>query len=366
LGDRQDTIAFAKLAGLAKSSSSSAQRPIYQSLGALAGERDLPALVDLVTGANDETSRAMATESLNSAVQRLRIKKGKIDPSPILAGLKSGSAESRGALLQVCAGFHDEQVRTALRSALADSDQNLRAAAIRALSDTTDPELLPDLVDVACKLPEGTLRNLAIGGSVRLTTQEESVTLPPSTRLAALKQILATPLKAEQKRVILAGLAELPDPDALAIAEGMLGDEAVKAEAARAVVRLAPAVPDTAAGTSALKRVLQVATEPALRQEAQAALKQLEARADFLTKWQAAGPYLQAGKDYAALFDIAFPPETADKADVKWETIPACTDPKRPWSMDLLKMWGGEQRVGYARTWIHSDTDQKVVSGTRQ
>jgi hypothetical protein len=55
---------------------------------------------------------------------------------------------------------------------------------------------------------------------------------------------------------------------------------------------------------------------------------------------------------------MVFPPETASAGGVKWQALPLGPDPKRPWVMDLLKALGGDQRVGYARTWVHCDEEQ--------
>jgi len=41
----------------------------------------------------------------------------------------------------------------------------------------------------------------------------------------------------------------------------------------------------------------------------------------FLTQWQVAGPYQEAGKGAGAIFDVAFAPEKADSSDVKWKWI---------------------------------------------
>jgi len=90
-------------------------------------------------------------------------------------------------------------------------------------------------------------------------------------------------------------------------------------------------------------------------------LQQVEARADYLTNWQVSGPYRQSGKDYAALFDIVFPPETQAGERVKWLALPVSADPNRPGVMDLLKALGGEECVAYARTWLRSDQDEPAV-----
>ena len=109
-----------------------------------------------------------------------------------------------------------------MRAAVAAQDPQVRAAAIRALCDTSDAELLPDVVKLACGAPEENFRTLAIRACVRLTTQEETIKLPVKEQIEPLKAILATTLSADQKRLVLAGLAEIPDLQALKLAEDCL------------------------------------------------------------------------------------------------------------------------------------------------
>jgi len=367
LGERGETAALPKLLELARQGSDSARQAALRALALLADQPQLDSLVALVLEANTDAPRAQAAEALRSACQRLQSKRGRLDAAPLVNGLAAGSAAARIALLPACSALADPQVRAALRAALDDADPQVRAAALRALCDTLDAELLPDLVKAASQTPEETLRSLAIAACVRLTTQEETIKLPDSQRLEALKTILAASLTPDQKRRVLAGLGEIPDPQALALAEPLLAEAAVQNEAGRAIIKIAPALPDAATAAAALKKVLAATRDAATRQAAEAALKELEARADFITAWQVAGPYRQAGKNYAALFDIAFPPEAAaaepgagapPTEPVNWQNLPPGADPKRAWSMDLLKALGGEQCVAYARTWIFSEQEQ--------
>ena len=55
---------------------------------------------------------------------------------------------------------------------------------------------------------------------------------------------------------------------------------------------------------------------------------------------------------------MVFPPETPKAEGVKWQGLPLGADQKRPWIMDLLKAFGGQQRVAYAQTWVHCDKEQ--------
>ena len=106
------------------------------------------------------------------------------------------------------------------------------------------------------------------------------------------------------------------------------------------------------------KKVIAKTTDADTKKAAESALKDIEAGADYIVAWQAAGPYFQEGKEYKDLFDMVFPPETPKAEGVNWQALPLGTDRKRPWVMDLLKAFGGQQRVAYARTWVHCDKEQ--------
>lgn len=357
LGERSDQAAVPKLMQLARQDSGSARKASFQALAHLVDEPQLDALVQLVLDAKDEIGRAQAAEALNTACQHIQAKHGRLNVEALVKGVTTGPTEGRVALLPVCSGLARLPIRAALRAAVQDSLPQVRAAAIRALCDTTDPELLPDVLKLACTLQEEDLRPLAVGGAVRLLTQEESVKLSTAKRVEALKALLATPLRADQKRLVLGGLGELPDYQALKLVEPLLDDAEVRSEATRAAIKLAPAMPDAHAKEAAalMKKLIGETSDSATRQAAEAAFNQIQLRADFITCWQVAGPYRQAGKDYSALFDIPFPPEAANAQSVDWQPMPVGTDPKRPWLMDLLKALGGEQCVAYVRTCIHAD-----------
>ncbi len=143
-----------------------------------------------------------------------------------------------------------------------------------------------------------------------------------------------------------------------------MAEASVKEEAAQAILQIAPAT----AGAhpketqTALNRVIEATGSAEVRNQAVVIARQIEQMTDYLTAWQVAGPYRETGKDYAALFDIPFAPETPGARDVSWKPLPAGTDPARPFVLDLLKAFsGGEQCVAYARTAVFSDKEQPAV-----
>jgi hypothetical protein len=253
-------------------------------------------------------------------------------------------------------------VRVALRSGLESPDAKVRTAACRALCDAVDPDLLEDVISLARNTKEDNLRTLAISGGVRLATQEESAQFSRGQRIAALKTLLGAAQKPEQKRVVLSGLGELPDAEALRVVESVLEEPAVHNEATRAAVKIAVSLPGAQSreALTVLNKALAGSSDDTTRQACEAAAKQIQDSLDYVTDWRIAGPYRQADKNFAALFDIIFPPETGESKGVEWKPLPAGTDPKRPYVMDLLKALGGEQCVAYARTWINAEKEQPL------
>jgi hypothetical protein len=266
-------------------------------------------------------------------------------------------------LLQVCSLFVDPEVRSAMRASLKDPEARVRDAAIRAVCDSRDPEFLSDLMALTRDTQEASYRALAIRGYVRLVTEENGARAAGKSAVELLKPLLIVASRPEEQRVVLAGLATVPDLEALKLVSPMLGEATVKEEAAQAILQIAPATAGAHPQETkeALQRVLEATGSAESRNRAVTIARQIEQMTDYLTAWQMAGPYRETGKDYAALFDIVFPPETPGTKDASWKPLPAGTDPARPWLLDLLKALGGEQAVAYARTAVFSEKEQSAV-----
>jgi len=237
----------------------------------------MASLVRLIVDAKDETTRAQAGDSLRAACRRLKGWGVGVDAEPIVAGLAAGNSQTRAALLQAAAALSDPRVRDALRSSLKDIDKSLRDAAVLALCETGDPELLPDLLDLANEALDLGQRIQAVRGYIRLTTDRETVELTDATRLDALRKILPTTTRPEEKWLLLSGLAKMSDPQALGISMTMLEDADTRAEAAQSVIEIAAGLKETHrdAARAALIEVLAMAIEPEQRQAAEKVLDEI-------------------------------------------------------------------------------------------
>jgi hypothetical protein len=191
---------------------------------------------------------------------------------------------------------------------------------------------------------------------VRLAT-DEGVTLPVQQRASTLDAAFALATRPEEKRMVLSGLARVPHPVTLGLADQACGDPAVKQEAEVACLQIAKGLgrSDVAAVETVLVRLAADTSDPSVRIQAQALLKQLN------SGWLSAGPYRTAGKQAQELFDIAFAPEQTNAAAVKWQRAPGSADLTRTGEVDLAGIVGGDHCVVYARTRAYVPVAQTVT-----
>ena len=356
LGRRRETSAVPTLLKLAGSSSESQRAASFQSLALTADESVVNDLVGLLTNANADADRDAIEKTLLTICARS--KHSEVCAASVLKSEKTAAVPVRCALLRVLGRVAGNESLQELRAATRDSDPAIQDAAIRSLADAGRLDAMPDLLALAKDAPTLPHRVLALRGYWHAVSLADKC--PAAERLKMCETGLAASQRPDERRLGLTELAKIPDIGAFKLAEPFLADDAVRAEATAAIVQIAleTAGAHRSAAKAELTRLLATAPDDATRKAAEAALDQLEPAAGYITAWQVAGPYVQDGKNYRALFDIPFPPETPDAAQVKWRALPAGTSSGKPWLLDLLKFLGGEQRVAYARTHIYSDKPQ--------
>ncbi len=275
LAARSEKSAAPNLFLLARSDTATTRKAALQALSRLADGSHLASLVELVNVANDETARADVRSVFESIVERTE-RTRRFDVTPIVNGLADANAGTRIALLQVSALFADARLRAAFRAGLKDPDAAVREATARALCNSRDAELMPDLLELARNSGEVSLHALALEGYVRLTSDESSG-FSAQKRAELLKNALELARRPEEKRAVLAALAEVAHPNALELAERNVGEDVRKeAELARLQIAkaLLPSAPAVAEKT--LQRLATSARTDSVRTNAQSALKQFK------------------------------------------------------------------------------------------
>lgn len=365
LDDRSAAESIPQLLQLARQSEDPVRPAVFKALARLVDQPQLAAFVQVVAGMTTDDGRTAAASALSLACRHIQARHGSVDLTPVLEILKNGTAAARVTLLPVCSSVADEQVREVLRASLADADPAVHAAAARALCHSADPLLAPDVAKIAVESADGELKSLAIEACGRLAAPDADAPMSVFDRLKLYQTILPAASSAADKRLALSGIASLTDPGALNLVLPMLGNADVRNEAALAVIGICGGLADADAAKAALQSVLAANPGDQARMQAQALLKEFEVRAEYLMVWQYAGPYREKGKDFSALFDTVFPPETATASGEKWRNLAPSTDPATPWALDLLKAMGGDQEVAYARSAVYSPSEQSVQLGIR-
>jgi HEAT repeat protein len=278
LGDRGDAVAAPKILELTRSDDAAISSASFQALGTLGGPDQVSDLLQVVVQSTNDDARSGAANALGFISQRLESEHAQWDIQSFVNAVNTAPPQARIALLPICSGLSDPPVRGALRSAVAESNADIREAAIDALCETHDVELLPDIQKIACGDPDNRFRTVAIRGCVRMATDEEVVKLPVPQKIDLFKAILDTQLDIAQKRLVLSGLQEIPDQQALALVTPMLDDPSVRTEAAQAVVQIAGKVSKTQSeeAGAALKKVLAMSLNSATRSSAEKAYKRFQ------------------------------------------------------------------------------------------
>jgi hypothetical protein len=112
----------------------------------------------------------------------------------------------------------------------------VQSAAVSAISRWPDREAAEELLRIASTTRNREHFRTAAQGYVRLVGRSET---PAATRLAAFEKLLAQCEEDAERRVVLAGIAAVREPEALRLLARYLDDPALRAAAASALLELA-------------------------------------------------------------------------------------------------------------------------------
>ncbi|MHC4618791.1 MAG: family 16 glycoside hydrolase [Planctomycetota bacterium] len=328
-------------------------------LKVIAGEKDLPALIELVVNARSGGERSEAENTVAAVARGIEDEGRRADK--VLAVLPSVTRiQARSSLLRVLGKIGGREALGALRRALGEGDADVRISAIRALSEWPDSEPVDDLRRVAKNSDDRRERVLALRGYVRLIGLDSGRGMDERVRMYEEAMKLAS--NASEKRVVLSGLANVESFAALQLSANYLEDRSLKQEAEAAVVRIAEATHAShpQQTKAVLQKVVRLCKNESLRQQAQKIIEQIEKYEDYITDWEMSGPYSRANATAQEVFEIVFAPEEGDGQKAQWRTMAAGTDRDRPWLLELDKAMGGEYCAGYLRTRVSSPKDQRV------
>ena len=242
-----------------------------------------------------------------------------------------------------------------MRSHLKDASGEIRDAAVQAIAEWPDASVLDDLLGIIETARNQSRMELALRGYVRLANTSDD---PTSLFARVLRQVKQT----ADKKLVLAGLGTSAEsPGALEMAFPYLNDKDLGPTAGLAVVRIAYRLRASheRLARAALDRVVKEVDHEDVRQRAQEVINDLDKYEGHILTWVGVGPFVDKGKDGAAIYQMVFDPEKKDVTNVKWSPVDKGIG---SWEINLEAMFGGlDHCAAYLRTHIWAPTEQDAL-----
>ena len=330
-----------------------------KALAQLATPDDLPAVIAILLSLDNDQVRTHAERTAAALALKIENEPARADAIEVKL-MSTEDIDAQCSLLRVLGRIANEDALHTLASAVNSNDDRREDTAIRALAASTNTKAAPDLARIFRTATDTAHRTIALRGYIRLLAIDASI--PQQTKISAYADIMKKIDTPTEKKLVLASLANLSHPDALPIVAACIDEPAVRSEAILASLKIAQLTTgvDPAQARLALAKIERTSTSPEIKKQAQNIITAIDGFDDFIVAWQVTKYYTDANRDHNTLLWMGFEPETPNNK-AAWSLMPAATDPKRPWILNLLELYPGNNRVAYARTWIISEKEQPAV-----
>jgi hypothetical protein len=358
LAGRRATMAVGELMKLTKANEAEVRRAAIAAVGDLAGEGDLPALVALMVSPKEPGDRTAIDQAIKTAFRGIADPKRR--SAPVLAAAQNASGEAKAALLRLLVNAPTEAGLKLALAALKDTDATVRDAAVRTLSDWPVADPADQLLAIARTAENPTHQVLAMRGYIRMAglTPDPTVAYVRAMELAQ---------RADDRKLVLAGLGSASTPAALDLIEKQLADPATRAEAALAAVQVATRLKEADAprARKALQAVTVAISEPAIRQKALDVLNDMDKFEGHIRAWVVSEMFQEKNKDGKAAFDAVYAPEKGEASAIQWKPLRRGIG---SWGdINLEAMFGTQDYcAAYVRTriWSPAGQDARLEMGS--
>lgn len=353
IGQRGTQKPFSTLHKVAKTDADeSVRREAILSMGRVGKATDLETLVQLAVTPREPGDRS----SIEKAIVIIfnKIEDENAQAAPVITALKNAPDEAKPILLSLLTRCATSQALDAVRACVKSSDNKVSDAAIRALGQWPDAAPAEELYQIASSSTNPVHKVLALRSYIRMA----ELTQDP---MAAYNKAMKLASRADEIRLVLAGLHHAGSLEALEMAEKYMTDENMKAEAYMAGVKIANVYcwQDGARAKVTLDKIIAEAPNDNIRNQARDVIKKMEKYKGLVAVFKGAGPYrLKGVNDGRRVFETPFAPEkNPDAEGVRWQiVIPAFEGDNR---INLEETFGNiDYCCAYLRTIIHSPVEQ--------
>jgi len=217
-----------------------------EALRGYAGLAEMPTLLsDHLLNARSQAERQAAEVTLAALSERQkRVSGGPAAGSApdavtdaFVAALGQAQGEAKPAVVRLLGSTGSPKAFEAVQAAAASDDPAVKDTALRTLCEWPTTQALPTVLEMAKGSAGDAMKAPALRGAVRLLGQSDA----PAGELLGHYTTLMDLAKAsaDDKKVVLSGLARVAHPGALELALAQFGDPAVKAEAVLAAGSIA-------------------------------------------------------------------------------------------------------------------------------
>jgi HEAT repeat protein len=236
LGQRRAPGAVVSLLNYASDADGNISAAAFRALAAVAESEDIATLNELMARTKDNQARQNAVATLKSVLAKCDDKDAAA--KVVIKQMEASEPQARLSLLTTLSALGGPAALRAVTEAAQSSDQALREAGIRTLSDWPDYEAAQVLLGIASK-PDTTLTHhvLAIGGAMRLV--KAGTTAPLDDRAELCFSAFDHARRDEEKKLAVSAMGSVPDKKVAARLLDLVKDENLKAEAGLAAVELA-------------------------------------------------------------------------------------------------------------------------------
>lgn len=235
VGERSIGSGKGALVSIIRSGPAALRLEAVRGLKGLAGPEDLSTLLPFLLSLEDETEQ----EEMQNLIAGVALTVVRTDARA--DAVKSRLAvttdvKARGSLLRVLGKIGEDSGLPLIRKALAEGNPDLVDAAVRAFCDWPTAAAKDDVMAVARTSANSVHKVLALQAFIRMVDLDRYRN--PAAAAADLENALKFASRPEERKLVLGVLPRFACPEARALAESLLNDPEIKAEAAIAAARI--------------------------------------------------------------------------------------------------------------------------------
>jgi HEAT repeat protein len=243
-----------------------------KALGLLAGAEHQADLIRILTDVQHEAVRSEAEMALLAVSRKIE---GPQQQTRLLIRSYENTRdiETKCSLIRVLGGLASESAFKRIQQSLESKHPKVKEAALRSLVNWPNSRAVEPLFKVFRNTQKETYRVLALRGLVRVLGYADD--LPASAVASRYQEILKQTRRTDEKKLILSGLANVRDVQALKLVLTLGEDSSIREEAEQAVMLIVETLPRLALTKKETEKIRKLVTDSTHRKTLEQILQQM-------------------------------------------------------------------------------------------